>query len=265
MVFSVRQKLKRNQFASFIFFFLKAYYEQFGLKVLQGFRAYLSFFSDFHQLSKIKNNNFNFSYGDIRPCLLDKLSYTPLEPVYFYQDSWLAKNIFVTKPLVHFDVGSSAKTIGILSQFIPTTMIDIRPIDLKLNNLSFIKGSILKLPFEDGALQSISSICVIEHIGLGRYGDPIDAFGSEKAISELKRVLAVDGNLFISLPVFPESRIFFNDCRAFSRKHILELFSELELIEEKYQYGRAMYDSFDSEKGFGTGMFYFKKRFGVKI
>jgi hypothetical protein len=34
---------------------------------------------------------------------------------------------------------------------------------------------------------------VVEHIGLGRYGDPIDPDGDLKAISELKRVVQKRG------------------------------------------------------------------------
>ena len=32
---------------------------------------------------------------------------------------------------------------------------------------------------------------VVEHIGLGRYGDHLDADGSVKAINEIKRVLNI--------------------------------------------------------------------------
>ena len=149
--------------------------------------------------------------------------------------------------------------VGIISQFVPTTMIDIRPLELKLNDLYFIEGDILSLPFDDNTLKSISSICVIEHIGLGRYGDELDPFGSEKAVAEIKRVLAKDGNLYISLPVDAENSIYFNAHRAFTRDYILQLFHPLTLIEEKYIYKNEMTDHYDKTKGFGTGLFHFKK------
>ena len=138
-------------------------------------------------------------------------------------------------------------------------MIDIRPINLKLDNLSFIKADILSLPLKNGSVESISSICVIEHIGLGRYGDKLDPFGSEKAISEIKRVLSAKGNLYISLPVDSENKIYFNAHRAFTREYILSLFSPLKLIEEKYIYKNELADNYDKTKGFGTGLFHFKK------
>ena len=61
---------------------------------------------------------------------------------------------------------------------------------MSLPELNFKKGNILNLPFSDYSINSLSSICVIEHIGLGRYGDQLDQFGTEKAVKELVRVLA---------------------------------------------------------------------------
>ena len=72
---------------------------------------------------------------------------------------------------------------------------------------------------------------VAEHIGLGRYGDKLDPKGTEKAISELIRVLAPDGNLFFSVPVYKNEGVQFNACRMFSISSILKLFSSLSLIE----------------------------------
>jgi SAM-dependent methyltransferase len=189
----------------------------------------------------------------------DKTSFTPIDPVYFYQDTWAARKVFELNPKNHCDIGSSAKTIGILSQFTPITMIDIRPLPVVLPNLKFIKGSILNLPFENNSIESISSLCVVEHIGLGRYGDPVDNFGSEKSIVELKRVVMVGGVLFFSVPVDKVNTIYFNAHRAFTRSYLLSLFCDFELIEEKYQYGYELIDCYDADRGFGTGLFMFRK------
>jgi ubiquinone/menaquinone biosynthesis C-methylase UbiE len=149
--------------------------------------------------------------------------------------------------------------VGIISQFVPTTMVDIRPLSVSLPELSFIKGDITKLPFKDCEISSLSSICVIEHIGLGRYGDPLDQFGTEKSAKELSRVLAKNGNLYISVPIDSKNKTYFNAHRAFTRDYVLSLFKGLLLIEEKYIYGNDMVNSYDVSKGFGTGLYYFKK------
>lgn len=222
-------------------------------------KRYLWFFRQLKSLEGMSRNT-NFPVTEYSPCLFDNLAYTPIEPTYFFQDSWAAAKIFSLNPSHHYDIGSSAKTIGILSQFVPITMVDIRPIELELPNLSFQRASILELPFDDNSIKSLSSLCVVEHIGLGRYGDALDPFGSEKAVKELKRVLAVDGVLLFSVPVDRENKIYFNAHRAFTKEYVIELFSDLELLEEKYHYKRRLYDNYDREKGFGTGLYMFKKK-----
>lgn len=222
-------------------------------------RRLVSFYRD---LLSYKNNNpkFAFHWKDVYPCIFDKTTQTPIGVVYFYQDTWCARKIFETKPAKHHDVGSMAEMVGIIAQFTPTTMVDIRPLPLKLSGLSFIKGDILHLPFPDRTIESLSSICVIEHIGLGRYGDTPDAFGSEKAAAELVRVLAPKGNLFISVPVDTTNKILFNAHRAFTKEYILELFKDLDLLEERYIYGDTLGETYIPENGEGTGLFHFQRK-----
>jgi len=228
--------------------------------VFKKFSELLSFFADYNKYKKInQNKNFYLKTENLYPRLGDKKDSTPLDPVYFYQNSWCAKKIFKNKPSQHFDVGSDARFIGLISQYVPTTMIDLIPLKVSLKELDFIKGDITKLPFKDEELNSLSSICVIEHIGLGRYGDSLDSLGSEKSVKELKRVLSKNGNLYISLPIDDKNKIYFNAHRSFTRNYVLELFKPLRLIEEKYIYGNKIFNNYQEEKGFGTGLFHFKK------
>lgn len=108
------------------------------------------------------------------PCITDWSSHMPMEPIYYYQDSWAFERIVDFKPARHVDIGSHHKFVALLSKVVPTVTVDIRPLELQLDSLQFMEGSILDLPFEDGSCECVSSICVVEHIGLGRYGDPID-------------------------------------------------------------------------------------------
>jgi SAM-dependent methyltransferase len=185
---------------------------------------------------------------------------TDVDPVYFIQGCWCAGKIFKTHPERHYDVASQAIMVGIISQFVPTVMIDIRPLSVFIPGLSFIKGDITQLPFKNGEIESLSSICVIEHIGLGRYGDPLDQFGTEKAAKELARVLAKGGNLYISVPIDTESKTYFNAHRAFTRDYILSLFRGLHLVEEGYIYGKEMSSTYNASEGFGTGLYHFRKK-----
>lgn len=257
-----REILKKQRVVRNVCRMLTAVRPFFRLNIFLFVRRYIWFINEYFSF-KILGENKNFKKIEWFPQLNDNLTYTPLDPTYFYQDSWAAKQLFKLKPKHHYDVGSSAKTIGILSQFTPITMVDIRPIELKLDNLFFKQGSILNLPFEDNSLETISSLCVVEHIGLGRYGDALDPFGSEKAIKELQRVLKVGGIILFSVPIDRENTIYFNAHRAFTKSYIVELFTDFELLEEKYQYGVEMHDQYDASKGFGTGLYMWKKTANV--
>lgn len=194
------------------------------------------------------------------PCLNDKTKDTPVEPIYFYQNSWAAKKIFEIHPQRHVDVGSAANAISIIAQLVPTTMVDIRPLPVEVDGLTFVKGSILHLPFANNSLESVSSICVIEHIGLGRYGDKLDPRGSEKAIKELQRVVKHRGYVVISVPIDATPQTHFNAHRTFTPELVHSLFSECRLVEEKYIYGYSMHDSYEAKNGFGTGLYLFQKK-----
>jgi len=252
-------KLKKNPLLRKCYYFIKSIKQYLTIKPFHTFKEYCWYINQLSELKK-KTDNPNFNKIIYYPCLFDNLKTTPLEPTYFYQDSWAAKKLFELKPAKHVDVGSSAKTIGILSQFTPITMVDIRPIELSLDGLEFKKGSILKLPFEDNSVESLSSMCVIEHIGLGRYGDDLDAFGSEKSINELKRILKPGGTLLISVPIDKENIIYFNAHRAFSKKYLFDLLSDFIIMEERYLYGKEVTESFDQDKGFGTVFLMLKKK-----
>jgi SAM-dependent methyltransferase len=249
---------KENRVIRDIYFFLQGTSEFLKFRPLLMIKQYLWFLQQYKNYRKMKDNE-KFKKTTWFPCLNDNLSHTPLDPTYFFQDSWAAKHIYKLKPKHHYDVGSSAKTIGILSQFVPITMIDIRPIELQLENLHFKQGSILELPFEDNSIETLSSLCVVEHIGLGRYGDDLDPMGSEKAIKELKRIMKIGGIILLSIPVDSENKIYFNAHRAFTREYILELFSGFKILDEKYHYGNRMFDKYEPSKGFGTGMFMLQK------
>lgn len=218
-----------------------------------------SFFRDYRLFKNLSRNpTHKLKTSNLFPRIYDKTGSHKLDPVYFLQGTWCAKKIFEAKPEKHHDIGSQALMVGIISQFTPTTMVDIRPLALSLPGLSFVEGDITALPFADQSISSLSSICVIEHIGLGRYGDPLDQFGTEKAAKELARVLAKGGSLYISVPVDAENKVYFNAHRAFTRDYILNIFKPLNLTEEKYIYGKDIYPAYDATKGFGTGLYHFR-------
>jgi SAM-dependent methyltransferase len=229
-----------------------------GLNPLGWARAAAWFARDYRRFARSAGAR-SPTLRDLDPWLADRTSTTPLDPTYFFQNAWAARRIFALNPARHVDVGSSAMAMAIVAQQVPVTMVDIRPVVLALEGIEFRAGSALALPFPDASLESLSSLCVVEHIGLGRYGDPLDVDGTEKALAEFARVLRPGGSLLVSVPVDDACRVYFNAHRAFTRDYLERLFARFEIVEERYQYGPALYPEYDARKGFGTGLFHLRR------
>lgn len=191
------------------------------------------------------------------PCVWDESTTTPVEPIYYYQDSWAFERIVAASPTSHVDVGSHHKFVVFLSKLMNITTIDIRKPDVLAESVNFLQGTILDLPFDDRSLSSISSLCVIEHIGLGRYGDPLDPSGTEKALAELMRVTAPGGNLYLSVPIDEQDRVYFNAHRAYRDKTWRRLIGEFEVVQARYIFGKTFLDF--PGKGFGTACYHLRR------
>lgn len=255
------ERLKHIDWLKTLFYFWSALKDQWHMNGIGYVRSLSWYFRDLQKFKNKKNNTqSHLKLTRLYPYLSDRTKITPLEPTYFYQDTWAAGKIFASKVKRHYDVGSNVKSMAVISQQIPVTLIDIRPVELTLKNFDFIEGTILKLPLKDNSVASLSSLCVVEHIGLGRYGDPIDPFGTEKAVKELWRVLQKKGNLYVSVPIDIENRVYFNAHRSFTPEYFLSLFPNSELVEEKYIYKNDLVDEYDVEKGFGTGLYHLQKK-----
>jgi hypothetical protein len=205
-------------------------------------------------------------WGETYPCLLDRVNRTPFDPHYFYQGAWLARRLSKTQPTLHVDVGSSVAMIGMLSAEVPIAFLDYRPLPVHLPGLLCIGGTATQLPFSSGSIASLSCLHVIEHIGLGRYGDPLDPKGSGKGAGELARVLQSGGRLFVSVPVGRE-RVCFNAHRVFAPGTIQSFMPSLRLesfafIDDggRYHENAIMNEAAGLE--YGCGLFEFVKPHG---
>jgi SAM-dependent methyltransferase len=199
-------------------------------------------------------------YRDLLPALGDWACETPVG-YYFYQDVWAFQKVLQDRPVRHVDVGSTALLVGCMACVVPTVSVDIRPLRVNIPGLEYREGTITALPFPDGEVTSLSSLCVIEHIGLGRYGDPIDPEGSVKAGRELSRVLKPGGHLYASVPIGEASRVVFNAHRIFSYEDAVALFPGLSLREYQLVGNDGPLSSADtaSASDFPVGLFHFTK------
>ena len=141
--------------------------------------------------------------------------------------------------------------------------VDYRPLRAEVPGLMPVGADITCLPFADNSLESVSSLHVIEHVGLGRYGDPLDPRGSRKAALELARILRPGGHLYLSVPVGRE-RVCFNAHRIFSPRTVVATLAPLGLVGFSLvnDDGRFTQDApldAASSLEYGCGMFEFVK------
>lgn len=228
----------------------------------RSYAAYKSFLADWRQYAALPHAE-ALHFADSYPCLFDRTITTPFDAHYFYQNIWAFKHICTAGSQAHVDVGSQAIFAGMLSAITSVVFVDIRPLIARLENFVSLSGSILSLPFDNNSIGSLSCLHVAEHIGLGRYGDPLDPQGTVKAARELARVLAPGGRLYFSLPI-GQSRLCFNAHRIHDPAQILQYFPQLDLMQFAVVNDRGRFIS-EAEPGdyrdasYACGMFCFGK------
>lgn len=235
-------------------------------KICYLYVAYVLEFKRFKNMTGAAGR-FQLLWGDRYPCLKDKTEETSFDRHYIYHPAWAARVLAQSRPEFHVDISSSLHFCSLASAFIPVKFYDYRPAEMNLSGLTCFSADLLSLPFADQSLSSLSCMHVVEHVGLGRYGDPIDPEGDLKAMVELKRVLAVNGNLMFVVPIGGTPMIMFNAHRIYSYAQIMEYFSGLELVEfalipDSSKHGGLLRNAdkkmADAQK-YGCGCFWFRK------
>ena len=191
------------------------------------------FYSSLAQWNSLAGNAWRAQMSDLFPIISDRHDTSGIgaRGHYFLQDLWAAQNVARIKPGSHVDVGSAvAGFVAHVASFCPVEFIDIRPLSCRVPNLQWKNGTINDLPYENDTVESLSCLHVIEHIGLGRYGDPIDPNGWMGGLKELERVLARGGQLLIGTPV-GKRMVRFNAHRIFDPEDIPKALGSLKLEE----------------------------------
>jgi len=160
----------------------------------------------------------------------DNTGITPIEPHYTYHPAWAARVLAQTRPAKHIDISSTTNFSTIASAFVPFEFYDYRPANIYLSNYTQGRADLTNLHFESNSIESLSCMHTVEHIGLGRYGDPIDVNGDIKAMKELERVVKINGSLLFVVPI-GNPRIEFNAHRVYAYDKIINTFNGLVLKE----------------------------------
>lgn len=227
-------------------------------KLMKGFVA------DFETFKKSNDGRFELDHANDFPCLHDKTEYTEFDAHYVYHPAWAFRVLKQINPVKHVDIASTLHFCSMISAYIPTEFYDYRPAQLNLDGLISGRADLINLPFGDNTIQSLSCMHTIEHIGLGRYGDPIDPEGDMKAIKELKRVVAPGGSLLFVVPT-GKKKLMFNAHRIYAFDQVRSYFDgfelkEFSLVTDKHEFIRNADPKIADEQTYGCGCYWFVKK-----
>lgn len=233
-------------------------------RLIPGVFCFVNDLIRFSRMTGSAASRFDLPLLSLQPSLRDRTASTDFDRHYIYHPAWAARVVAEIKPDLHVDISSSLVFCSMLSATVPVAFFDYRPADLKLSNLQSQSADLMALPFADGSISSLSCMHVVEHVGLGRYGDPLDPDGDLKAVTELNRVLAPGGDLLFVVPV-GRPRVMFNSHRIYSYEQVLMLFPELTLVEfslvpDDGTLLRQAEPGLVKQQEYGCGCFWFKRK-----
>jgi 2-polyprenyl-3-methyl-5-hydroxy-6-metoxy-1,4-benzoquinol methylase len=155
----------------------------------------------------------------------------------------------ISKPSAEIlDVGcdESLLTLHLANLGHKVTALDLNKYEFKHSNIKFVKGDICTVDLPEKKYDYIIFLSVIEHVGLGAYGEQGFGGGDRKALEQAKKFLKPDGKIIISTPfgkgaITPAQRVY-------SEKTIAELFLGFNIELEKYFKGIGQKEWVEAKK-----------------
>jgi SAM-dependent methyltransferase len=151
-----------------------------------------------------------------------------------HECTFAAQQIAALRPATILDVGSYRGFIlGLLSHFDVTT-VDVRSRQPISEKETVVTCDAKRLTFPGNTFDLVVSLCTVEHIGLGRYGDDFDPDGDKAAMREMIRVLKPGGHLIFSTNITQaQPSIAYNAHRIYSREMLRNRCQGLTPVEER--------------------------------
>ena len=157
-----------------------------------------------------------------------------------HECAFASRHIQRVRPARTLDVGSYRHFIlGLLAPSQVTT-IDVRERVPISSNEEVITTDAKRMALETGTFDVVVSLCTLEHLGLGRYGDAFDLDADRAAMKEMSRVLKPGGRLVFSTTITGgPPQIVYNAHRIYAYAQIHAMCEGLE-CEEEAMYSHAL-------------------------
>lgn len=206
------------------------------------------------------------------PSLHDRGDFSGSVSEYFWQDLYVAREIFQRSPALHVDVGSRLDGfVAHVAAFREIEVLDIRPAQASIPGVKFKQADVMDASaLEYDYCDSLSCLHALEHVGLGRYGDPLDPLGYEKGMRNLASILRRNGRMYLSVPIGRE-RVEFNSHRIFCPRSIVQLATANSMALDRFAWvemGEGLREADEpdaiiemlSKKDYSLGIFSFIKQ-----
>jgi hypothetical protein len=155
---------------------------------------------------------------------------TFIDMIYLLHASWAVRKLKAINPKKVVDIASPLYISCYMSAYFPFEYCEWRPIQFSLDNLTIREHvDIRALPHPTESEECAMCLHTIEHIGLGRYGDPLDPLGDKHAADELQRIIKPGGKILIAVPLNTNGRetvTHFNAHREYYVPDVIALFDK---------------------------------------
>ena len=129
------------------------------------------------------------------------------------------------------DIGSPKTQNAILSAYHDVTAVVLADCSDKFSAVTYVQHDVTRpLPFPAGSFDCFTSTVALQLVGLGRYGDRVDANCLPNLVSELGRVMSDEAELFVSMALGP-NLLAFNNQWCLDLETIVRVFKGWRLVD----------------------------------